>query len=85
VARLPIRGASKLPEKLLTHRDAAFLARRLTEIVRDAPIEATREDLRLAQPNRAALDEFFDRHQFGPMLRRQSERLAALQSTVRSA
>jgi hypothetical protein len=41
--------------------------------------------LRLAQPNRAALDEFFDRHQFGPMLRRQSERLAALQSTVRSA
>jgi len=83
VARLPIRGASKLPEKLLMHRDAAFLARRLTEIVRDAPIEAMREDLRLAQPNRAALDEFFDRHQFGPMLRRQSERLAALQSTSR--
>jgi len=83
VARLPIRGASKLPEKLLMHRDAAFLARRLTEIVRDAPIEAMREDLRLAQPNRAGLDEFFDRHQFGPMLRRQSERLVALQSTSR--
>jgi DNA polymerase-1 len=83
VARLPIRGAAKLPEKLLMHRDAAFLARRLTEIVRDAPIEAMREDLRLAQPNRVALDEFFDRHQFGPMLRRQSERLVALQSTSR--
>ncbi|NCW56902.1 MAG: exodeoxyribonuclease IX [Gammaproteobacteria bacterium] len=78
VARLPIRGAAKLPEKLARHRDDAFLARRLTEIVRDMPLDADREALRPRAPDVAALEEFFDRHNFGQMLRKQSERLAAL-------
>lgn len=78
VAALPIRGASKLPAKLLEHRDAAFFARRLTEIVRDMPLAATREDLKPRAPNLAALGEFFDRQNFGPTLRRQGERLAKL-------
>lgn len=78
VARLPIRGAAKLPEKLARHRDVAFLARRLTEIVRDMPLDADREALRPRAPDVAALGEFFDRHNFGQMLRKQSERLAAL-------
>jgi 5'-3' exonuclease len=78
VARLPIRGAAKLPEKLARHRDDAFLARRLTEIVRDMPLNADREALRPRAPDVAALEEFFDRHNFGQMLRKQSERLAAL-------
>jgi 5'-3' exonuclease len=78
VARLPIRGAAKLPEKLARHRDDAFLARRLTEIVRDMPLDADREALRPRAPDVAALGEFFDRHNFGQMLRKQSERLAAL-------
>jgi len=84
VARLPIRGAAKLPEKLVEHRDAAFLARRLTEIVRDAPIDTTIDDLRPRSPDRQMLEVFFDHHQFGPMLRRQSERLAALYPTTES-
>jgi len=78
VARLPIRGAAKLPEKLARHRDDAFLARRLTEIVRDMPLDADREALRPRAPDVTALEEFFDRHNFGQMLRKQSERLAAL-------
>lgn len=78
VATLPIRGASKLPEKLLRHRDEAFHARRLTSIVRDMPLEAQRESLRPRAPDLAALGEFFDRHNFGTTLRRQSERLASL-------
>ena len=78
VARLPIRGAAKLPEKLARHRDDAFLARRLTEIVRDMPLDADREALRPRAPDVAALGEFFDRHNFGQMLGKQSERLAAL-------
>lgn len=78
VSRMPIRGATKLPERLVAHRDAAFLARRLTEIVRDAPVETTIDALRPRALDRDALDAFFDHHQFGPMLRRQSERLAVL-------
>jgi 5'-3' exonuclease len=78
VAELPIRGAAKLPEKLLRHRDDAFHARRLTSIVCDMPLSADRDSLRLRAPDLAALGEFFDHHNFGPMLRNQSERLAAL-------
>ncbi|MFM8481663.1 MAG: 5'-3' exonuclease H3TH domain-containing protein [Gammaproteobacteria bacterium] len=78
VASLPIRGAAKLPEKLARHRDDAFLARRLTEIVRDMPLEVAREGLRPRAPDMAALNDFFDRHNFGQMLRKQSERLAAI-------
>jgi len=55
VAALPIRGARTLAAKLTQHRDAAFLARRLTEIACNVPldvlgetvtryIEATRRD-----------------------------------------
>ena len=77
VAGLPIRGAAKLPARLREHRDAAFHARRLTGIVCDMPLEADRDSLRPRTPDRAALEEFFDRHNFGPTLRRQSDRLAA--------
>jgi len=76
VARLPIRGAAKLPEKLAKHRDDVFLSRRLTEIVRDMPLEVSDEALRPRAPDIAALNDFFDRHNFGQMLRKQSERLA---------
>jgi DNA polymerase I len=78
IAALPIRGASKLADKLRMHRDAAFLARSLTEIARDMPLEAQRDALRPRAPDVAALNAFFDRHNFGPMLRKQTERLAAL-------
>ncbi len=80
VAALPIRGAAKLPEKLARHREDAFLARRLTEIVRDMPLQVDREGLRPQRPNLESLSAFFDRQNFGPTLRKQSERLAALAS-----
>ena len=78
VASLPIRGAAKLPQKLAEHREAAFLARRLTEIARDMPLAVEPAQLRRRPPDLTALGEFFDRQNFGPMLRRQSERLARL-------
>ncbi|MFZ9708382.1 MAG: 5'-3' exonuclease [Steroidobacteraceae bacterium] len=81
VAKLPVRGAAKLPARLLEHREAAFLARRLTEIARDMPLETNREALRLRPPDLAALGAFYDRQNFGPMLRRQGERLAQLART----
>jgi DNA polymerase-1 len=78
VADIPVRGAGKLAAKLVEHRDAAFLARRLTEIACDMPLEIARAELARRAPDIAALSEFFDRHNFGPLLRRQAERLAQL-------
>ncbi|MFM7625854.1 MAG: 5'-3' exonuclease H3TH domain-containing protein, partial [Gammaproteobacteria bacterium] len=78
VRALPLRGAAKLPERLAEHREAAFLARRLTTIACDMPLAADRDGLRPRTPDLAALEAFFDRHNFGPTLRRQGERLAKL-------
>jgi DNA polymerase-1 len=78
VAEIPVRGASKLAAKLAEHREAAFLARRLTEIACDMPLDIARHELARRAPDVVALTEFFDRHNFGPMLRRQAERLALL-------
>ena len=78
VAGIPVRGAGKLAAKLIEHRDAAFLARRLTEIACNMPLETSRADLARRAPDIQALTAFFDRHNFGPMLRKQAERLALL-------
>jgi DNA polymerase I len=78
VARIPVRGAGKLAAKLVEHREAAFLARRLTEIACNMPLQVAHTELVRRAPDVAALTEFFDRHNFGPMLRRQAERLASL-------
>ena len=78
VCEVAVRGASKLAAKLAAHREAAFLARRLTEIACDMPLEVERSGLARRAPDIAGLTAFFDHHNFGPMLRRQAERLASL-------
>jgi 5'-3' exonuclease len=79
LAALEIRGAATLAARLELHRDAAYLARSLTAIACDMPIEiASHEALRRRRPDTAALDLFFDAQAFGPTLRRQAERLAQL-------
>ena len=78
VAYLPLRGASRLPEKLRTHRAAAFLARSLTRIHCDAPLAADREALLRRSPQLPELAGFCSRHGFGAMLPRQAERIARL-------
>lgn len=76
VATLPIRGAGKLPEKLRANREAAYLARRLTTIACDMPIDVTAEQLRRRKPDLDALGTFYDRARFGAMLRQQAQRIA---------
>lgn len=74
VHEVEVRGAKTLGAKLELHRDAAELARRLTGIAFDAPVE----DVSLA-PARARLGELnalFDEADFGMALRRQAERIA---------
>jgi 5'-3' exonuclease len=76
VGALPVRGAAKLGARLAQHRETAYLARRLTVIACDMPLEVDVESLRRRRPDLAALGEFYDRHRFGAALRRQAERLA---------
>ena len=77
LAALPLRGAAKLADKLAAHKDQAFLARQLTEIVRDMPLAAGLSELRLRAPDPVSLTQFFDQQGFGSLLRRQGERLLA--------
>ncbi len=76
VASLGLRGGSALGERLAAHRASVFLARQLTRIVCDMPLGVCASELRPAAPNLAALAAFYDRLGFGPLLRRQGERLA---------
>ncbi|HKZ73359.1 MAG TPA: 5'-3' exonuclease H3TH domain-containing protein [Steroidobacteraceae bacterium] len=78
VPKLKLRRAGELPSILREHREAAFLARRLTAIACDLPLVADADALRRRLPDVPALTGFYDRHNFGPMLRRQTERLAEL-------
>ena len=77
VATMKLRGAAAVAARLLAHKEAAYLARRLTGIVCDMPIEATLEDLKPRRQDAANLDSFFDRHRFGNILRQQARRIAA--------
>jgi len=76
VAALGLRGGSALGERLAAHRESVLLARRLTRIVCDMPLAVSAPDLRPRTPDLEALGAFYDRLRFGPLLRRQGERLA---------
>ncbi len=76
VPALKLRGAAAVAARLLAHREAAYLARRLTGIVCDIPLEVTLDDLKPRPPDRARLELFFDAHGFGNILRQQARRIA---------
>jgi DNA polymerase I len=77
IEQLKIRGAASVVAKLTQHRDVAFLARELTRIACDMPMEAQPGDILRRQPDLTGLEEFFDRAGFGVMLRRQAQRIAS--------
>ena len=76
IPALKLRGAAAVAAKLLAHKEVAYLARRLTGIVCDMPIEATLDDLKPRPQDRRGLDSFFDTHGFGNILRQQVRRIA---------
>jgi DNA polymerase I len=80
VATLGLRGGSALGERLAAHRESVFLARRLTRIVCDLPLGVSAADLEPRTPDLASLGVLYDRLGFGPLLRRQGERLAEQQA-----
>jgi DNA polymerase I len=77
VANLKLRGGAAVAAKLLEHKEAAYLAQRLTRIVCDMPLDASLDDLKMKRPDRGKLDRFFDTHGFGNILRQQVRRIAA--------
>jgi 5'-3' exonuclease len=77
IPSMKLRGAAAVAARLLAHKDAAYLARRLTGIVCDMPLEATLDDLKPRPPDAAGLEFFFDTHGFGNILRQQARRIAA--------
>jgi len=76
IPSMKLRGGAAIAAKLLAHKDAAYLARRLTGIVCDLPIEASLDDLKPRPQDRGRLDSFFDTHGFGNILRQQVRRIA---------
>ncbi len=58
VAELPVRGAARMRRLLEEHRETVELARRLTGIVCDAPLEIDPRSLRIETADRAALGDW---------------------------
>jgi DNA polymerase I len=77
VPAMKLRGGAAVAARLLEHKEAAYLARRLTRIVCDMPLQATLDDLKPRRPDSAGLDFFFNTHGFGNILRQQARRIAA--------
>lgn len=65
VAEVKVRGAKSLGAKLEAARETAFLSRRLATVARDAPAEASLDDLRWDGAREQAVDDLFERLGFG--------------------
>lgn len=78
VHEVPVRGAKTLGARLEKHRDDAMLARRLTGIALDAPMEMPKSGLRPQSPDLGAINALYDEAGIGTALRRQAERVSDL-------
>jgi DNA polymerase I len=75
VLKLKLRNAGFVVGQLRDHREAAFLARQLTAIECDMPLEFEPARLRRRPPDLAALNDLYDSVNFGRLLRNQAERI----------
>ncbi len=76
VHEVNVRGARTLGAKLETHKDDAMLARRLTGIACDAPIEDAEAAMQPTAPRLGEINALFDEVGIGSALRRQAERVS---------
>ena len=76
VHEVNVRGAKTLGSKLEMHRDAAMLARQLTGIACDAPIEDAESAMQPSAPRLGEINALFDEAGIGSALRRQAERVS---------
>lgn len=78
VLKIKLRNAGFVCGQLRDYREAAFLARQLTEIACDMPLDVELAQLRRRPPDLGALNRFYDVVGFGRLLRNQAERIVAL-------
>ena len=76
VHEVNVRGAKTLGAKLETHREDAMLARQLTGIACDAPIDDPEVGLQPSAPKLGEINALFDAAGIGTALRRQAERVS---------
>jgi DNA polymerase I len=76
VLKLKLRNAGFVCGQLRDYRESAFLARQLTQITCDMPLEVELEQLRRRPPELEVLNDFYDTVGFGRLLRNQAERIA---------
>lgn len=78
VHEINVRGAKTLGAKLEMHRESAVLARRLTRIACDAPMDDVESEMKRTAPRLGDINALYDEADIGPALRRQAERIADL-------
>ena len=76
VHEVNVRGSKTLAAKLEMHREDAMLARRLTGIACDAPIDNAEEALQPSAPQLGDINALYDEAGIGTALRRQAERVS---------
>lgn len=77
IYQLKIRNPGFVAAQLREHHERAFLARQLTEIACDMPLDVELSMLERRAPNLSALNALYDAAGFGRLLRNQAERIAA--------
>src|SRR5690606_18724343 len=75
VLKLRMRNAGFVAGQLRDYREGAFLARKLTQIACDMPLDVDLLRLKRRPPDLAALNRFYDTVGFGRLLRNQAERV----------
>jgi DNA polymerase-1 len=75
--KLKLRNPGFVVGQLRDHRESAFLARRLTGIACDMPLDIEVSDLARQLPDLHTLNAFYDSVGFGRLLRNQAERIIA--------
>ena len=76
VLEVPVRGAARVRERLAAHRDDAYLARRLTRVHEEVPLDLPSTGLAVGTPDFDALEALFAAADFGTALRRRVRQLA---------
>ncbi len=73
VRALPFRGAKTMPEKLIAHREMAYLSYQLATIKTDVELSVSPETIRNTTPNNAQLRELFEHLEFKSWVKELSE------------
>ena len=76
VQEVNVRGAKTLAAKLDTHKQDAYLSRRLTGIACDAPLHDIETLMQPKAPKLGELNALYDEADIGMALRRQGERIS---------